>query len=474
MLIGVITDIHIYNEKSLNETIQYLKIHIAKTKPDVIVCLGDIFDRITTCIKLAETFKNECYQVFPKWIFLYGNHDGEYPTNNEEEGWSHFLKIFPEAQARVIINGQGFISVADLEEHSNYHEYLLQNTQANDIVLSHGPFSQNLLDQLEAKGAVLALNGHTHVFHIQEGKQKKLRQYSMPCFRIGGMNNEPACMSFVSVENNKIKIVCQETPLPNFENSNQGLLRKFDYPENPTDGFKDSPGHWLFHPPLRSGKFSWKGGYGRLQHFENDTLIWDKRYGSPHFDSTPLFKFTYQQKDYLVVPGTWGKVNPKASFESAVIIEAYSGEPLLYLPVVGLTAEPVVHEEYLYIMGQWHEVMAVQLSSMKILWENTAHVSHPQYLWRDNRDGGGWGINKPIVRDHVWAVNIRGDLIGYDKISGKRKFIHTDFIRGSSPVAYSPFLGCGNIQSKIIDNVKGLIQIGDKVISDVNGEKLTV
>jgi predicted phosphodiesterase len=472
MIIGIITDIHIYNEKSLNETINYLKIHIAQTKPDIIVCLGDIFDKITTCIRYAETFKNECYKVFPTWIFLYGNHDGEYPSNNEVKGWHHFLKIFPDAQARVTIQGQGFISVADLEEESNHQDFLLNNVKQNDIILSHGPFSQRLLNLLEEKGAALALNGHTHVFHIQTGEFKKLRQYAMPCFRIGGMNNEPACMSFVYFENKKIKVICQETPLPRFNKPYHGKLRQFDYPENPAEGFIDQPSNWVFHPPLKKGNFSWKGGYGRLQHFENNSLVWDKSYGHPHFDSTPLFPFTHNNTEYLVVAGTWGKSEAGGDFNSAVIIDAYSGNVHLYLPLVGLTAEPILKDGHLYIVGQWHEVMAIDLTAMKIIWENTAFVSHPTLEWRDNRTGGGWGINKPLVGEHVWAVNLRGDLIGYDKKSGRRKFIHHEYIQEPSSIAYSPILGCGSIQSKIIDHEKGIMQFADKLICDLTGEKI--
>lgn len=472
MLIGVITDIHIYNEKSLYETIHYLKLHTAQTKPDLIVCLGDIFDKITTCIQYADTFKNECYKVFPNWIFLYGNHDGEYPANNETAGWQHFLTVFPQAQARVTFQNQSFISVADLEEESDYQEFLLSNIQPKDIVLSHGPFSQRLLDLLESKGALLALNGHTHVFHIQEGQQKKLRQYAMPCFRIGGMNNEPACMSFVSIQESKIKIICQETPLPRFDTSHRESFKTFAYPENPTEGFADAPHNWQFHPPFQKGKYAWKGGYTRLQHYENENLIWDKSFGESHFDSTPLFFFSINNKDFLVVPGTWGKSNPENDFNSAVIIEAYTGIVQLYLPIVGLTAEPILNDGILYIVGQWHEVLAIDLLAMKIIWENTAFVSHPHYEWRDNRNGGGWNINKPLVVRHVWTVNLRGDLIGFDKITGQRRFVHLGHIQGSSPIAYSPYLGCGNIQAKIIDHEKGILQFADKFICDVTGAKL--
>ena len=475
MLIGVITDLHIYDEKSFNETIFYLKAHLSQTRPDVMVCLGDVFDCISTFIKHGQRFKEACYENFPEWIFIYGNHDGQYALNNEVEGWHHFQTVFPQAQARITFQGQSFISVGDLEKESNYQEFLLRNAQPRDIVLSHGPFSQSLLDQLEMKGITLALHGHVHVFHIQEGALKKLKQYSMICFRFGGRNNEPPCMSYISIKNQVVNITCQETSLPRFQKPYEEPLKQFDYPENTTKGTEDGLDSWAFHPALTVGGFKWKGGYGRLQHFENATLKWEKSFGQHLFNSTPLLKFTHEKADFLVVAGTWGKSGRlKNGFDSAVIIEAYTGEVKLYLPVVGVTATPVIQDGHLYIVGQWHEVVVVDLSEMKILWENTAKVSHPIFEWRDNRIGGGWCTNKPLVGKHVWVVNLRGDLIGFDKKTGQRKFVHTAFIQTPSAVAYSQIFACGKIESEIFDEQKGLMRFSDKIICDLTGQKVIV
>lgn len=471
MLIGVITDIHIFNDTSLQEVMKYIKIHLANKKPDLMICLGDIFDKVTTCIAYAQQFKDECYKVFPDWIFIYGNHDGEYPTKGEVKGWQHFLKVFPEAQARHSYHGQNFISVGDLDETSDYHRYLVNNAKENDIVLSHGPFSQNLLNILEEKGVKLALNGHTHVFQIQTGKLKILKQYSMPCLRIGGMNNEPACLSYVAIKDKDIKITCQKTPLPKLNEPQNGPLESFDYPVNASDGFQDEPHHWLFHPPLVKDNHRWKGGYSRLQYFKNNKLMWDKSYGHCHFNSTPLYLFTHQNKDYLVVSGTWGKNETCQDFESAVIVDAYTGEVKLYLPVVGLTSEPFIQNNLMAVMGQWHEVIVIDLNAMNILWQNTAHVNHPVHEWRDNRNGGGWGINAPIIGTHVWAVNLRGDVIGYDKLTGTRKFIHLEFVKVYKPIAYSQILGCGHIKPKFSEH-KDVIVFENQKIHDVTGEKV--
>jgi len=470
MRIGVITDIHIFNQTSLNEVMNYIKIHIENKKPDLMICLGDIFDKVTSFITFAPKFKEECYKAFPHWIFVYGNHDGEYPSNGETEGWEHFLKVFPEAQSRHHYHGTNFISVCDLEEASDYHNYLVKNVQANDIVLSHGPFSQNLLNILEEKGAALALNGHTHVFYIQEGIKKKLKQYSMPCLRIGGMNNEPACMTYVEIKNADIQITCQKTPLPNLEEPQIGKLESFEYPTNNSCGFQDEPRYWLFHPPLIKDNYQWLGGYSRLQCFKNKQLIWDKTYGHCHFISTPLFLFTYSNKDYLVVSGTWGKSDNAGDFDSAVIVDALTGEVKLYLPVVGLTAEPYIQNDIMVVMGQWHEVIAIDLRTMKIMWQNTAHVNHPYFEWRDNRNGGGWGTNSPIIGTHVWAVNLRGDVIGFDKETGQRKFIHLNYVKVFQPIAYSQMLACGNIKPKFCHQ-KDIILFENQKINDVTGEK---
>lgn len=471
MLIGVITDIHIFNETSFQEVMNYIKIHLENKKPDLMVCLGDIFDKVTTCITYAQKFKEECYKAFPHWIFIYGNHDGEYATKGEIKGWQHFLKVFPDAQARHSYHGQNFISVGDLEETSDYHQYLIKNAKANDIVLSHGPFSQNLLNILEEKGITLALSGHTHVFHIQEGKLKKIKQYSMPCLRIGGMNNEPACMTYVEIKNNVTKITCQKTPLPKLNEPQKGKLESFDYPPNQSNGFQDAPENWLFHPPLIKNNHKWLGGYSRLQYYEGNNLVWDKSYGHCHFNSTPLYLFTHHDKDYLVVSGTWGKSETNHDFDSAVIVDAISGAVKLYLPVVGLTSEPYIQNNLMVIMGQWHEVIAIDLNTMKILWQNTAHVNHPVFEWRDNRNGGGWGINAPIIGTHVWAVNLRGDVIGFDKFTGQRKFIHLDYVKVYQPIAYSQILGCGHIKPKFC-NQKDVIAFENQKINDVTGEKI--
>ncbi len=52
-----ITDIHMNGEGAVNQVIDYLKIATEKHTPDLIICLGDLFDDSLRCEQLGPIFR---------------------------------------------------------------------------------------------------------------------------------------------------------------------------------------------------------------------------------------------------------------------------------------------------------------------------------------------------------------------------------------------------------------------------------
>ncbi len=420
------TDCHIHDEASLQETIGLLQLAVSERKPDLIIGLGDFFDSIAFLEKWGAEFRNQIDRLNGESLFVYGNHDGGGQQGERTGGKLLFEKFLGPAQQAVTIGDGHFVSLADMEDQTEAEAFALAEIKAGSIVLSHAPFRQKMLDQFAAKGARLLLNGHTHLRHTQLSTQGTLEQWNLPPLRFGGFNGEPAGCALIEIDSETPRLRWRVSTLPAMHESAR-IHSPAPRPSIPLAGdsaFDDDADMWLHQPTLQLGPREWTGGARRLVHRINGEISWDRRYGKAMADTCRLSLAKHDGREYLIVGTTWLRDPETSEYRSLLVLDPQSGDEHFRVSVIGVSEPPTVHESILYVVGQWQEIVAVELSSGQERWRQVSRTETEGLTWGDNRTGGGWSVCPAAVGEHVWTVNCRGDLFGYDRHSGEPRFVY--------------------------------------------------
>jgi len=443
------TDSHIHDEVSLTQALSLIANAVKRYKPDILIGLGDTFNSGADCLEWGQAFSNKIRNIIPKFIAIYGNHDGGDIHGVETTGWETFKEVFGNPQRVETLDGQNFILLADMQNDSGWEDFALEHTGAGSVVLSHSPLKQELLDKLSGQGARLVLNGHKHVFHVQQSRDGKLTQFNLPPLGFAGFNFEQAGVGFGQIE--KFQFTLQFYPHPLAQAPYNPALWTGKNPlppqQKPKSHLPGEPDAWLSAPRLRDGTREWLGSLNRLQHYKDGKLEWDKSFGTGHSEAGAMQRIEQNGVEYLILCGTWIKKQGSKKYESLAVINPETGELFYQVEVIGVSGRPVVKEGILYIAGQWREIIAIELATGKELWRNRCQSeteATKECSWHDGKIGGGWTVTPPKVGKHIWVINSRGDLFGYDKETGKEKFVYQAAIplNADSRSPYSPTLSC--------------------------------
>lgn len=443
--LGCFADVHIYDDESLKQTVARLANIIKKYAPDLLICLGDSFDNAELCRKYGQHFYDKCLALHPRWLFCYGNHDGE----GFEDGYLRYNKIFGTAQDIIDIKGHRVLSFADMHNAREAKAFSLHNTAPGDIVCCHGSQPQEHIEKLSKKGARLILSGHKHFYHIQRSAHAGCEQITIPPFNFGGMNGEAAGAAIITLDNTRLDFQWVENHLSPFpmnkkiHQDNAGPFSEYAYSDAHFDG---TPDKWLICPPVRKGQWEWRGGPSYMECRNGAELMWAKSYGSSWVDNCPSTLLEYNDRNFLIMGTTWlgrEKGLGVKGLASLLVADAVTGEELYKLPIVGVSTPPTVADGIMYVVGQWREIMAAELTSGKILWRQRSQTVPDNMSWYDNHVGGGWSVCPAAVGKHVWTVNARGDLFGYNRMTGSLVFTYPQAIPLNSrpSCTYAPHLG---------------------------------
>jgi outer membrane protein assembly factor BamB len=162
-----------------------------------------------------------------------------------------------------------------------------------------------------------------------------------------------------------------------------------------------------------------------------------------------------------------------------IVVDPYSGDESYRVGVVGVSQPPTVADGIMYITGQWREIIAIELATGRELWRGRSQVetnATRDLSWHDGRVGGGWSVCAPAVGRHVWTVNARGDLFGYDRGNGREVFVHPAAVPLNA-VPSCPFanrLACAPEQFMIHRTPAGetLMEVNGQRVNDATGELL--
>lgn len=435
-------DVHIHDDVSLRQTVELLERVVKRYRPDLMICLGDSFDTGTLCREYGPRFRSACESMHHNWLFCYGNHDGE----AIEGGFQAYDAIFHSSQTSIEINGRRIASFADMADPVEGERFVLGDVVQGSIVCCHGNQPQRIIDALAERGAILILTGHKHFHHEQRSADGKCGQLTLSALRFGGMNGDPAGCAIIDVAGGAVDFKWIESELPAFP-MNGRVFESDDAGSGRVDAcFEDDPDSWIICPPLRSGDEDWRGGPSLLEHRVKGERRWLKSYGASWVDNCPLSLHEFQGRRYLILGATWLGIDKRMGvkgLESLLVVDAKSGEELYRVPIVGMSAPPTVVDGVIYAVGQWREIFAVELTTGRTLWKGRSQLEGDGFSWHDNRIGGGWSVCPAAVGRHVWTVNSRGDLFGYDRNNGRLLFSHAASIplNDGSNCVYAPHIG---------------------------------
>src|SRR5438477_6203214 len=109
-------DLHIFDAESCQIALDCFERSIQKYHPDVIVCLGDLFDTRAFLAQFGPEFHRRSRLLHREWLFVFGNHDGSSTTQGRnEEGWRTFCDVFGPAQYWREIAGHRFVSLGETQ-----------------------------------------------------------------------------------------------------------------------------------------------------------------------------------------------------------------------------------------------------------------------------------------------------------------------------------------------------------------------
>lgn len=423
-------DMHICDQAGCEDALEYFRRGIRAHAPDVVVCLGDLFDSAAALAEHGACFLREAQKLHARWLFVYGNHDGSATNKGQNElGWDRFAAIFGMPQAVHAFDGRRLVTVGDCFEEADSLGFLRRNIRAGDIVLRHRPAGQALLDELAANGARLVLCGHDHALRHTRSADGRCEQRSLAPFSFGGRSGDPAGFGVVEIADPEITFQWVPQPLPlmpgNVRLSGESLPDHLAYPARARG--PDAPHAWSESRPLQRGSETWTGGMGRLQYHNGQGLQWEQSYGASNQDVCSPVLATGNGREYLIIGGTWVRSPDGGGFASVAVVDPRSGREYYRVPIVGVTAPPAVADGIVFLVGQWREIVAVELATGREVWRQRSQTPPDDAdgrSWFDGRTGGGWSTCQAAIGRHVWTVNARGDLFGYDRQTGAPRFVH--------------------------------------------------
>jgi hypothetical protein len=462
-------DFHILEEEACDLAINCLKTGIDKYKPDIVAVLGDFFHNRPSLEKMGAKLHQSFLDLHDEWIFLFGNHDGMPRIDGSlRVGWDLFESIFGSAQAVHEFGGRRFVKLG-YEKISNWREFALAEASEGSIILSHAPLEDDMLIAVAGKGASLALSGHDHAAsHRVVGE---CEQYVLAPFQFGGRDGDTAGFCIVDFTDQGFTFQWVPQTLPRMPGGTRIVSTRQIHTTRREE--TDSLAEWCRYIPCIKEDYQWFGGAPRLQCYQKKELIWEKEYGSGILNScTPLF-VTHDDKDFLVIGGTWVMAGEPTEetfgcFASLVVVDPYTGKEHYRIPVSGVVQPPAVEDGMMYIAGTEREVIAVELETGYELWRTKSEVETEatrDLCWMGIFTGGGWSVCAPALGRHLWVVNARGDLFGYDKSTGNARFVHPAAI----PVNDIPCCPYANRLAVVAEQFD-METSGEEIIFTVNGQ----
>lgn len=476
----LLTDVHMNSQTAVEQVVAYLETAIAEHCPELVICLGDLFEDASRCRALGPGFRRRIRSLSAEWLFLYGNHDGSSPGKGGDEiGRQRFESVFGTAQPVIDLHGVRLLVLADQNPDAEWRAFVLEQAGPGTVILSHAPLGQDLLDRLEKKGCRYALSGHMHVLHKQTGSNGQLTQYSLAPFRFGGRHGESGGYAIAEFHENSMDITwCANhpPPLPAADQQVIGTMSSGFGPDTAAH-LPNDPDCWQSAPPLVIGERSWAGGPLRLQHYQKQTLQWERHYADGFADSLTPMVVNEDGQEFLIIGGTWNKRDGR--FCSLMVLDPYTGEERYCIEVIGVSAPPAIADGIMYVVGQWREIIAVELASGRELWRQRSQVDTvdtTELSWMDGYPGSGWSLCRAAVGKHVWTVNSRGDLFGYDRQTGKELFVYPRAVPCSDLLecSYSPTMSCAVRRAEISRDSDGclLFAWNGKYVHDEAGKLL--
>ena len=461
---------HISDEESLRYALTALKTAITRQQPDVAISLGDVFNQQSLLETYGAEFCRALLAMHRQWVFVYGNHDGSSTSKGHGDlGWDAFQKVFGPAQTVYQFGAQKIVTLGDQQPDSGWLEYGLSKTEPGTILLSHGPLPQAALDALESKGARFIFSGNDHRFIRKRGVQGRCEQRIQAPFLFAGRTGDVAGYAVVDLSADRLDYRWEMQPLPLMPGNHRVVPGpKWQMPFSKDDTHPDA---WFEGAPCRVGPHEWVGGPARLLYRRDGRLQWEKSYGRSSMSTCAPSFARHNGVDYLIIAGTWVSQPPSREFASLMVVDPYTGSEHYRVKVIGVSNPPTIVDGIMYIAGQWREIIAVDLASGRELWRRRSQVETPATAglsWYDGHTGGGWTTCQPAVGQHVWTVNARGDLFGYDPVDGRECFVHPAAV----PLNETPCCPYANRQACVPEGFKRHAGKDGQIIFEVNGQRV--
>lgn len=464
-------DLHIFDRSGLELALAGLRQAVRAHRPDAVVCLGDIFSHQEVLEEFGPAFRAGAESLHPRCIFLAGNHDGSRTDKGRNElGWDCFCSIFGPVQQVHVLNGLRLLAIGDCFAESGWPAFLEREARPGDILLRHTPAEGDELERLAGRGMRLVLAGHRHALRRAWSRDGRCQQITHAPFLFGGRSGDPAGCSIIDLIDNEVVFRWSAQAMPAMPGNHR--IAPAPVPAHLTlpasAGLGNAATGWAESAPLVIDGRSWVGGIGRLQHRVGSDLRWERRYAASYQDVCSPALFTHSGREHLVVGGTWVGATSGSGFASVLVADPTTGEERYRIPIVGVTAAPACADGILYLVGQWREIVAVELATGRELWRNRSETAATAtgMSWLDGRTGGGWSVCQAAIGRHVWTVNARGDLFAYDLRSGREAFVHPLAI----PLNAQPCCPFANRLACIAEGFDRLIDVSGRSIFAVNGQ----
>lgn len=419
-------DMHISDELSYSVALECFERVIAEYRPELLLCLGDLFDNRNLLLKFGGDFYAKLRRLHDRWLFVFGNHDGsDTSKGRNERGNGAFSEVFGPAQSVQEFGGRRFITLANAQHDSGWESFADEHVRPKSVLLAHEPLNAEAIERIGVRGAQLILAGHRHAFSTSHSADGSCEQRVQPPFLFGGRTGDPAGFNVIDFDADGYTCQWVTQTLPCMP-SNARVVNGGWQPPYRQSG-EVQLASWCAYEPCRYGTYQWFGGPGKLECYRDGVLQWGRSYGRSGGDTCPPKLVEYRGKHYAILGGTWVTTSAAGAFASVIVVDPFTGDEHYRVPVIGVSCHPTVMDGVMYIVGQWREIIAVELETGRELWRQRSQVETEktkQLSWHDCQTGGGWSVCAAAVARHVWTVNARGDLFGYERETGRELFVY--------------------------------------------------
>ncbi len=270
-------DMHISDAASCRVALECFECALRQFRPDVVACLGDLFDNRTFLEQFGPEFHRRLRALHPDWLFVFGNHDGSGNSRGQnDDGWRTFCDLFGPAQYTREIGGHHFVVLANVQSDSGWQEFADAETRAGSVVLAHRPLDAATIERCAGRGARLILAGDAHSSKISRSADDSCEQRVQPPFLFGGRLGDAAGFNVIDFDDDGYSCQWVTQTLPAMP-GNSRVVENAWQPRWRTKSESNFPelAEWCDVEPCRSDEYLWFGGAARLQCYRSGVLHWE-------------------------------------------------------------------------------------------------------------------------------------------------------------------------------------------------------